>query len=252
MDIDLEFSDFDSYKLNVDTNVKFLKKPQSKYFIKADSDANIFLMDMYSVYNLAYNSSYNDDSNGTLKFSKILTLDLTPNKFLSNFYLDRFFIINGDSVKLFDNNFLLVNCKSFNHNNHLINFNSKLSTSINNNYQNNLHPQSVYFNIKNYSLLNNQISNFKSTLGASSYNINPNFSLKNINNIFNKNKPIGIINNHLNSNLTLNRNDTENPNLNNNKTRFYEKGSFIGSPNLIMLSNKETVSLCDFRVFIFL
>ncbi len=209
------------------------------------------MMDMYSLYQFAYSSSKSE----ALLFSKILTLELSPNKFLSNFYLDRFFIINGDSIKLFDNKFLLVKSKSLNHNSSLINFNSKLSRLDANNSNFNLITDSnVFYTIKDFTLLHNQISNFKSTLEAPSYNLNPNFSLKNINNVFNKSRQTSSnINNPLFSNLALAKNKTEsNNNNNNNKFKIYEKGCFMGNPNLIMLSNKETVSLCDFRVLIFL
>lgn len=207
-------------------------------------------MDMYSVYQLAYNSSKSE----ALNFSKILTLELSPNKFLSNFYLDRFFIINGDSIKLCDNNFLLVNSKNFNQNNSLINFNSKLSFfDPNANFDANTQTR-VFYNIKNFTLLHNQISNFKSTLASSSYNLNPNFNLKNINNLFNKSRQTSSNSNTIFTNLNLPNNEVENNNNNNNnyKHKIYEKGGFVGNPNLIMLSNKETVSICDFRVYIFL
>ena len=249
----MEFKDFNSYKINIDTNVKSLKKSNSKYFIKSDSDANVFLMDMYSLYQLSYKSSVSENKYDAFDISKILTLQLSPNKFLSDFYLDRFFIINGDSVKLFDNNFLLINSKNFDHKNNLVYYNSKLpsfdsnaNNKVNYNDQYNSNPQSIFKNMKYYSLLNNQISNFKTTIANSSYNLNPNFNLKNINNLFNKSKQTNS--NNLFSN-TASTNKEENSNANFVKDKIYEKGSFVGNPNLLMLSNKETISLCDFRVF---
>lgn len=246
MEVNLQFKDYESFKLDIDTNVKCLKKPNSRYFINSNSDSNIFMMDMYSLYQLSYTSLEKDIPNEIFNFSKILNVELSPNKFLSDFYLDRFFIINGDSVKLFDNNFLLNNSKNFDYSNNFVFLNSHLSSCNSNlKYQNN-----IFGDIKNFSLLNNQISYNKSTISYSSNNINPSFNLKNINNLFNKTKQ--TTNNNLFSNLTLNNNDNPKSNNNTSKNKIYERGHFVVNPNLIILNNKETVSLCDFRVYNFL
>ncbi len=241
---------------------------------------------MYSFYQVSYNSfglksintetNYYDNSNSKSKIekennassnpiniSKLLTLENTPNKFLSNFYLDRFFIINGDSIKLFDNNFLIVNNKNFNLNKSVVNYNSSLSyletfklrnnntsifSDINKNNFNNLfhHPQSIFANIGNYTLINNQISFFKTSIDHSLNSSSANSSSKNLNSFNTKNK-------HSN-NPDLNSNNYNINNINNStsKIKIYEKGSFIENPNIIMLSNKEIISLCDFRVYKYL
>jgi hypothetical protein len=205
----------------------------------------------------------NNASSNPINISKLLTLENTPNKFLSNFYLDRFFIINGDSIKLFDNNFLIVNNKNFNLNKSVVNYNSSLSyletfklrnnntsifSDINKNNFNNLfhHPQSIFANIGNYTLINNQISFFKTSIDHSLNSSSANSSSKNLNSFNTKNK-------HSN-NPDLNSNNYNINNINNStsKIKIYEKGSFIENPNIIMLSNKEIISLCDFRVYKYL
>jgi len=214
---------------------------------------------MYSVYHIKYKSfsDFNEKFHNNLnleiiknkeitqdviQFSKLLTLETTPNKFLSNTYLDRFFIINGDTVKLFDNNFLLVNSKNFNPDSNTIYQNSNLSNFEPLNKQsNNDSFQNLFSNIKYFSLINNQINKNKIIIPSTYQQANPNINLKNINSILNKNKST-------NDDVKNLSNIEQIKNISNNK--FYEKGTFIANPNLIMLNNKENVNLCDFRVHI--
>ena len=190
-------------------------------------------MDMYSLYQFSYKSLCEDkpknfpsfktenleieniEKNISFlnypKFNKILTLENTPNKFLSNFYIDRFFIINGDSVKLFDNNFLMINNKNFNPQNNTIYSNSTYDNFKNINSHNSQGNQRIdndkFNNLKYFNLVKNKTSNFFPT-EKTKLNLNNNF-------------------------------------------KSYEKGTFINNPNIIMLHNKETISLCDFRVYFF-
>lgn len=250
-DFDIEFLDFNSYKLNIDTNLRSLKAPNSEYFKNLNSEANMYLMDMYSLYQFSYCSNAEAGKGASQQqFSKLLRLEKTPNRYLSDFYLDRFFIINGDSIKLFDNNFLMVNNKSFNpQNGSNLHLNTNYNTfrqmqssyysgiSLSSTYTEN--PYNLFSNIKNFNFIDNQISKVKSGdfLNKQILEFYPNVNTYN-----NKNRK-----NSLFSNST--------PGIaNGNADKFisYEKGSFINNPSLILLSSKEIVSLCDFRVFIIL
>lgn len=229
---ELKFNDYITKNIKIDTNLNSLKKSNSNYFnVNKSFTSNIFLMDMYSFYQIKYNqinqiddNEINNEIQSNLNFEKLITMENFPNKFLSDFYYDRFFILNENSIKIFDNNFLLTNSKNFissldntiNTNSKFLNISLENLKKINPN-QGNL--SKLFMNIKNFNFINNEISWKKSQ---------ENYSNKNFNNFSGNNK------------------------IKKDAKLEYFKGCFFGDPNLAILINQHFVNLMDFRVFIFL
>jgi hypothetical protein len=118
---ELSLMNLEEYSLNFDTYIRQLVIPQSNYFKSNTNFVNrCLLMDMYSIYSIDFEKVC-DDETRIKNFDKLLTLEEIPNSFMSNTFLDKFFIlshsntnISNNRVTLIDDNFILSAVKELN------------------------------------------------------------------------------------------------------------------------------------------
>lgn len=102
--LDVELTDLNEVNSQIDTRLVEIKNVGEK----------ILLSDLYSIYELT------SDFQGNLTTKKRLQLEETPNCFLSQIFIDQFFVIskgnNKNTITLVDSDFNIINCKNFNDN----------------------------------------------------------------------------------------------------------------------------------------
>jgi hypothetical protein len=118
---EMSLKNLEEYSLNFDTSIRQIVVPQSNYFRSVTNFVNrCLIMDMYSIYSIDFEKLC-DDETKVKKFDKFLTLEEIPNTFMSNTFLDKFFIVShsntntiNNRVSLIDDNFKISAIKDFN------------------------------------------------------------------------------------------------------------------------------------------
>jgi len=118
---EMSLKNLEEYSLYFDTYIRQIEIPRSNYFRSVTNYVNrCLIMDMYSIYSIDF-EKLSDDETKVKKFDKILTLEEIPNSFMSNTFIDKFFIVShsntytiNNRVTLIDDNFRISAIKDFN------------------------------------------------------------------------------------------------------------------------------------------